>query len=304
MKIENVGLIGRGAVGTLFGNMIHQKQGKEHFRFIASKERCDRYQREAFYLNGTICDFRYCSSVKEFKKLDLLLIAVKYPKLKESLAIIQPFIKEDTIILSLLNGISSEKIVEDTLGKGVVLHSIAQLMDAVKKGNEVTYTNVGEIVVGTNDSNKQEALNLVAQFLDDVEIPHYIAKDIIHDQWSKLMLNCGINQLCAVYDVPYGAFQKAGELRDKLIATMKEVANVAACEGIILTEKEIMQWVQAVDQLDSDAMPSMRQDRLAKRDSEVDLFSKTIIELSDKYQIRVPLNRFLYDKIKLLEKTY
>lgn len=304
MRIENVGLIGRGAVGTLFGNMIHKKLGKEHFCFIASKERCDHYQAESFYLNGRICDFNYVSRVDEFKKLDLLLIVVKYPKLKESLEVIRPFIKEDTIILSLLNGISSEKIVEDTLGKGIIIHSIAQLMDAVKKENEVTFSKVGEIVIGINDSKKKETLNLVAQFLAFVEIPHYIAKDIIHDQWSKLMLNCGINQICAVYDVPYGACQVEGKLRNKLIATMREVANVAACEGIQIEEKEIMQWVRAVDQLSADAMPSMRQDRLAKRYSEVDLFSKTIIELSEKYQIDVPLNHFLYDKIKLLEETY
>lgn len=304
MKIENVGLIGRGAVGTLFGNMIHKKLGKEHFSIIASKERCERYTSQPFYCNHEICDFRYASAVDEFKKLDLLIIVVKYPILADALETVKSFIKEDTIIISLLNGITSEAIVEDTLKKGIVIHSIAQLMDAVKCENEVTYSNVGEIVLGTNDANKQEALQSCAQFFESVHIPYYIADDIIHDQWSKLMLNCGINQICAVYDVPYGGCQVDGELRDKFIATMKEVALVAAYEGISLTETEIMQWVNAVDKLSADAMPSMRQDRLAKRYSEVDLFSKTIIKLSEKHQIDVPMNRFLYDKIKVLEETY
>lgn len=304
MKIENVGLIGRGAVGTLFGNMIHKKLGKEHFSIIASKERCETYSSQPFYCNQEICDFHYASDVSEFKKLDLLIIVVKYPMLADAIESVKSFIKEDTIIISLLNGITSESIVEKTLNKGIVIHSIAQLMDAVKSGNEVTYSNVGEIVLGTNDVNKQEALELTAKFLESVDIPYYIADDIIHDQWSKLMLNCGINQICAVYDVPYGGCQVEGELRDKFIATMKEVAHIASYEGITLTEAEIQQWVAAVDKLSADAMPSMRQDRLAKRYSEVDLFSKTIIELSEKHQIDVPMNHFLYDKIKALEETY
>ncbi len=51
-------------------------------------------------------------------------------------------------------------------------------------------------------------------------------------------------------------------------------------------------------------MPSMRQDVLAKRFSEVDLFSKTIIELSKKHHIPVPINTDLYNKIKALEARY
>lgn len=304
MNIENVGIIGRGAVGTLFGNMIHKKLGKQHFCYLASEERCEAYRSHDFYCNDEKCDFNYVSNINEFKKLDLLLIIVKYPALKESLEIVKPFIKQDTIILSLLNGISSEKIVEETLGKGIVLHSIAQLMDAVKSHNKVTYSHVGEIVLGTNDPNTKTALQLCADFLTYVEIPHYIASDIIHDQWSKLMLNCGINQICAVYDVPYGACQKAGVLRDQFIATMKEVAMIAKQEGIVLTKEEIDNWVKAVDKLAPEAMPSMRQDRLAKRYSEVDLFAKTIIKLSQKHQMPVPMNQALYDKIVLLEKQY
>ncbi|NBK97915.1 MAG: 2-dehydropantoate 2-reductase [Erysipelotrichia bacterium] len=304
MEIKNVGMIGRGAVGTIFANLIQQTLGKEHFCMIADEQRVKYYEQTPFYCNGEVCDFNYVYDVKQFQPLDLLFIVVKYPMLKEALEIIRAFVKEDTIIVCLLNGISSEGIVEETLGKGIVIHSIAQLMDAVKSGNEVTYTNMGEIVIGSDCSHKMPALFCVDAFLTKVNIPHYVAKDIIHDQWSKLMLNCGINQICAVYDVPYGACQQVGKLRDLLISTMQEVAKVAACEGVVLSEEEVDKWVRAVDRLDAQSMPSMRQDRLAKRYSEVDLFAKTIIELSKKHHLDVPINRYLYDKIKEMEEKY
>lgn len=304
MKIKNVGMIGRGAVGTLFGNLLNQYLGKDHFCFIASKERCKQYQTTPFYCNGKQCDFNYVSSMNTDKKLDLVIIVVKYPSLKEALSLVESFIDEHTIVLSLLNGINSEQIVEETLQKGIVLHSIAQLMDAVKDNNEVSFTKLGEIVIGTNDEKKKESLIMLAAFFDQAGIPYHIANDIIHEQWNKLVLNCAINQICAVYDVPYRDCQSGGKLHELFIDVMKETASVAAYENVMITDEEIDQWVKALDSLAADSMPSMRQDRLAKRYSEVDLFAKTIIQLSEKYQIDVPLNRDLYDKIKAIEATY
>lgn len=304
MTIQQVGMIGRGAVGTLFGHLMQETIGKENFHFIVGEDRYPTYTKTPFYLNDKKCDFLYVCPSEKVIPLDLLFIVVKGPLLKESLEIVKPYIKEDTVILTLLNGIVSEQIVEDTLGKGVVIHSIAQMMDAVKEGNHVHYTKTGEIVLGCIDEKKHKAMLTVQSFLDGVGIPNHIAKDIINEQWSKLMLNCGINQICAVYDVPYGACQKPGELRDMLIQTMEEVKMIATLEKVKLAENEIETWLARLDQLSADSMPSMRQDRLAKRISEVDFFSKTIMDLAKKHNVAVPINTYLYEKIKEIESQY
>ena len=51
-------------------------------------------------------------------------------------------------------------------------------------------------------------------------------------------------------------------------------------------------------------MPSMRQDRLAKRLTEVDLFAGTVIRKAEKYGLPVPVNRRLYAEIKSFEDSY
>lgn len=304
MEIKNVAVLGRGAVGTLFGDIIHRHLGKEHFCFIGEEERVARYKKESFYLNHQVTDFRYAANVEEFHPVDLLIISVKYPVLLTSLEAARSFVKEDTIILTLLNGITSESLVEKALQKGIVIHSIAQLMDAVKDEHGVIYSNTGEIVLGTPNPTRTDALHDVVTFFDKVKLPYRISKDILHDQWSKLMLNCGINQVCAVFNVGYGGCQKEGKLRELFIATMKEVQNIAIKEGIVLTNLEIENWVKAVDRLNPEAMPSMRQDMLAHRYSEVDLFSKTMIDLAKIHHMDVPINTMLYEKIKAKENKF
>ena len=48
----------------------------------------------------------------------------------------------------------------------------------------------------------------------------------------------------------------------------------------------------------------MRQDGLAKRYSEVDLFSDTVLEKAAKHGIDVPVNRELNRRIKEIESAY
>lgn len=78
------------------------------------------------------------------------------------------------------------------------------------------------------------------------------------------MLNTGINQVVMVYEGVYDTVQQPGEARELMIATMREVMQVANAEGIDLNEDDIAGWLQVAGGLNPQGMPSMRQDGLAK----------------------------------------
>jgi ketopantoate reductase len=50
------------------------------------------------------------------------------------------------------------------------------------------------------------------------------------------MLNVGVNQTCAVYEVPYRGVQTPGKIREIYLAAMEEARACANAEGIDLTE--------------------------------------------------------------------
>lgn len=118
------------------------------------------------------------------------------------------------------------------------------------------------------------------------------------------MANVGVNQAVAVAGGTTALVQVEGPLRNQMIDAMKEVLRVAIAEGILLTEEDITYWVQIIDGLNPEGMPSMVQDLRAKRTSEVDLFAGTIINLAKKHLIDVPINQYFYDRITEIEKHY
>lgn len=301
-EMKKVGLIGLGAMGVLYSDLLYGALGDDFF-VIADEGRVARYEAEGVYCNGQQCRFPYRSAAQA-EPVDLLLVGVKFGGLQAAIEEAVPFVKAGTVIISLLNGISSEQILQQAFPQAHVLYCIAQGMDAVKEGNQASYLHKGLLVLGEADDRHSEELQAVGALFDRAEIPYTVSDSVIRKLWSKLMLNTGINQVVMVYEGTYRTVQQPGEAREMMIAAMREVMQVANAEGIDLQEADVQGWLTIADSLNPDGMPSMRQDGLAKRYSEVELFSGTIIPLAQKHQIKVPVCSALYQRIKEIEAKY
>ncbi|WP_028829089.1 ketopantoate reductase family protein [Proteocatella sphenisci] len=306
MEIKKVVIVGRGALGILFGYHFTEKMGKSAVSFIASDDRIKKYNQEVSLCNGKVCDFSYISEDLKGEPADLVIFAVKSTRLEEALETAKNQIGDNTTIISVLNGISSEKIISDRYGKERIIHCVAQGMDAVKLGNDLSYSKMGELIVGiqSEDKQKRERLDSLCDFFEKVQLPYTREKDIIHRMWSKFMLNVGVNQVVMVNEGTYKTIQSPGEPRYMMIGAMREVVKLSEYEGANVTEKELQDYLSIVDSLDPENMPSMRQDGIEKRKSEVELFSGTVINLSKEHSVESPVNELLYKKIKEIESTY
>ena len=109
-KIETVNIVGMGALGMLYGNMIRESLGTEHITYVMDEKRYERYKDDENSVNGVPVRFSKVKAAAA-KPCDLLLVAVKYTGLKDTLDVMETSVGEDTIIISVMNGISSEEII-------------------------------------------------------------------------------------------------------------------------------------------------------------------------------------------------
>lgn len=304
-KVNKIGIIGAGSLGIMYGHKLTRAFGKENILFIADKERCKKYKDTDFVCNGVSCDFQFVSTQEnEESFLDLLIFTVKSTGLDAAIQEAKPFVNENTIILSLLNGITSEEQIEAVFGKKHVLYSVALGMDPIRDGYKISYQNIGRVVFGSRYGNQDDDISYVSKVLDRAGIPYTVSDDIMYTLWKKLMLNTGVNQAVAVYASNYGGMQQEGEIRTKMIEAMKEVVEIAQYEGISLTNEDIEESVALLDTMNPEGMPSMRQDTKTGKKTEVELFSGTICRLGRKYNIPTPVNDFFYKRIREIENSY
>ena len=57
MKIEKVAIVGRGALGILYGAHFTEKLGKQAVSFVAGEDRIERYMSSQPVCNGRACVF-------------------------------------------------------------------------------------------------------------------------------------------------------------------------------------------------------------------------------------------------------
>ena len=89
-----------------------------------------------------------------------------------------------------------------------------------------------------------------------------------------------------------------------MTAAMREVIVLAHLEGIDLGETDVAEYLALMRTLQPDAMPSMEQDRIRKKKTEVEIFAGTVKQLAKKHGIEVPAADFLYRRIREIEASY
>ena len=303
MQIKTVAIVGMGALGMLYGEQLNRVLPTGAVRFVMDEERFLRHQNDKYEVNGVEQSFTLQSSATA-KPVDLVIVATKFSGLQEALTEMQGLVGPATIIFSVLNGISSENFIKERYGDDNLLYCVALGMDAVREGTSLTYQHKGILKLGMLAKKQRPALAAVMALLEKAGIQYVIEEDILHALWAKLLLNVGINQTCMVYATNYGGAFTNEHAREDMFAAMHEVIAVAQKEGVKLTEADFEGCVKVLKGLAPEGLPSMRQDALAKRRSEVELFAGTIVGLGAKHAVPTPVNQRYYDIIKDMEAQY
>lgn len=302
-EIVNVSLIGLGAIGCAYASRIMEAM-PESLTVISDPKRRNRYS-EGLYVNGRKYYFPCVGPEVVGKPADLVIVTVKFHHLADAIGMIKNHVGPETVILSLLNGISSEEIIGNVYGMDKLLYGMCVGIDAVREEAGVYYSNGGKIYFGEREnyslSPRVEAVRL---FLDQCRIPYVVPEDMIRTLWWKFMVNVGINQLSGVLQAPYGVFQRVPEAAELMKAAMREVIAIANAEGISLHEHDIEEFIHFLHTLSPEGKTSMLQDVEARRKTEVEMFAGDVCRLGAKYEVPTPVNDMLLLMIRALEKMF
>ena len=300
-EIKNVLLCGLGAVGTIYADKI-QRFNPDNFRALVDRKRLERYNANPIIFNGIQLDFNYSLPEDTDFKADLILIATKYSGLDEAVRNIENFVKEDTVILSLLNGVTSEDIIAAVYGWDKVLYSYFIGHSAIRTGNKIVHDDVNTIVFGS-DKNINENVLRVKKYFDTAGINYKIPEDIRHSLWLKYMLDVCANQTTTILRMTFGEMLENKHFMQLAVNIMKEVQAVAKAEGVNNTESMIDETLRHLQLMIPDGKTSMLQDVEAGRKTEVDMFAGTMIQFGKKHSIPTPYNCMIKEFIDIIHEN-
>lgn len=301
-KIKNVILCGMGAIGAIYANKLQNADCD--FRVLVDENRYKKYQTNPIKYNDKPLNVKYILPNNSDFKADLIIIATKMNGLEQALDEIENFVSDNTIILSLLNGVTSEQIIAEKYGCEKVLYSYVIGHSSVRNGNNITHDGINTIVFGSDNPNDKNNITKVRQFFDKTDINYEVSEDIKHSLWLKFMLNVSSNQTTALFRLNFGEMLSNKAVMELIVKIMKEVQTIAKAEGINNTDTMIEEALDVLKKMSPKGRTSMLQDVEAGRKTEVDMFAGTVVEFGRKHNINTPYCEFLKDAFAVIHEQF
>lgn len=301
--IKKVTLIGLGAMGVFFAPRISEKLGAD-FRILADGTRKERLERKGVTVNTINYRFPIITPDIEGDPADLVIIAVKGYDLEQAIRDIKNQVGKDTIILSVLNGVESEKQIAAVYGSEHLLYSYMRISIVMKDGKTEFDPRKGLIHFGDlkNDPGHYSGNVLAVKSLFDLcGIDYKIDADMLKGIWFKFMCNVAENMTCAMFGVPFGAFQKNDDANFFRHKAMWEVIRIANKLGIDIGQNEIDRQEHTLGRLPYENKPSTLQDLEAGKRTEVDMFAGTVVRLGKELGVETPVCECFLHGIHLIE---
>ena len=304
-EIKKVLVCGIGAVGSIYANKINEYDN-ECLRVLVDEARLEKYKKNPKIFNSKPLIFNYILPSEKTFKADLIIIATKFDGLKDTIKNIKNFVKDDTIILSLLNGVTSEDMLAQKYGWKHILLSYFIGHSAMRDGNIITHDGIGDVVFGVKHGVGTDVhdIELLKQYFDKVGLNYKTPDDMERALWLKYMLNVSSNQSSAILGMTFGQMQTNKKFMKFLINVMKEVQTIAKAEGVKNTETMIDEALVSFNKMIPNGKTSTLQDVEAKRKTEVEIFGSTMVKFGEKHNIPTPYNQVMRDMLEIIHENY
>ena len=297
-----LGIIGAGAVGASLGDAMSHALGSD-LAFVANGFRAERLSRNGILINGRRWIPRVIGEQDECVA-DVLLVLVKNYSLTSALVDMATCVDENTVIVSLLNGVTAVDEIQRFFPKNKVLYGIVMRTDANRVSDQITYSTLGEIQFGEAENVRfSDEVKKVAGIFDDCGINYHVYEDMVRMLWRKWMVNIGANQVSLLTAAKFKYFRQFPEISRALDLAMQEMVDIAKKKEIHITTKDKDDMIEVLLNYPPEKKTSMLQDLEAGRQTEIDYFAGTVVEFGRECGVPTPVNETMWCLVKAREQV-
>lgn len=291
-----IAVMGAGAVGCYYGGML--ARAGHDVVLIGRPAHVEVFETSGLHLQTTTFDetVRVSASVSPdaIDGADAVLFCVKSTDTDQAAQEIAPYLRPDTLVVSLQNGVENADRLRELLSQPIAA-SVVYVGAGMAGPGHVIHYGRGELVIEPANGSAALAEAFVA-----AGVPTEVSADVRSALWTKLVINCAYNALSAITQLPYGPLFRSDGIPESINAIVAECRAVAAAEGVALAGNLDAAVAQIADSM-AGQRSSTAQDLARGKRSEIDHLNGVIVRRGDANGIPVPMNRVLHALVKLLE---
>jgi 2-dehydropantoate 2-reductase len=235
---------------------------------------------------------------------DLVLLFTKTMYSRAALESAKGFIGSGTTVLTLQNGLGNIELIEGFVGRSQILAGVTNYASDVTGPGTIRTEGAGFVRFYSADGKMRPAVAAVGDALAKAGFAAEIFPDVLAAIWEKAAFNAAINSTCALAQVPCGGIGKVAEGRDLAFQIAREAASVAQASGIGASQDRVISSLEYSFVHHKDHYPSMAQDVMKKRRTEIGSINGEIVRQGEAKGIPVPFTKAVFELMKVVEAPF
>jgi len=294
MSFNKIVVLGAGAIGSIYGALLSKKND---VTLIGNEAHVDAVNSKGLSISGDIKETFYLKADTEIRGIPentLIILTTKAYDSAKAIKQIKKFLKKDTVVLVLQNGLGNEGVVKRVAGdKAKILRGVTVMAAEFFEPGRVRFWS-GETIIEQN-----EVAERITESFVNCMLGTRLSNDINMEVWNKLIVNCVVNPLSTLFHVR-NCELVSGSLKTVRHRIVRECVEVGKAEGITFPKN----LKEKVDEKISNYtnFSSMYQDIMKDKKTEIDFLNGKIVELGRKHNIPTPVNETLVCSIKFMEE--
>lgn len=290
-------IVGTGALGSLWGGLLARAGAQVHLYNPSNVEHIRAIQSEGLLIERENAPIRVAvhatTTTDSLAEAQLVGIFVKAHQTAQAMAQIAPGLRSQTWVLSLQNGIGMEGEILKFVPTERFLRGVTAQGATLLGPGRVRWAGVGPTRLGRWQGPLVPEIEQIIALFRCAEIETEYSEEIERLLWEKLIINCAMNPLTALFDRPNGAIVQDAQLREIAGAVAREALLVARRHGVTLSEAEAIARVETVARKTAQNISSMLQDVRRGRPTEIEYINGAVVGEGRRLGIATPLNMLL-----------
>ncbi len=304
--IERVCVVGAGVIGSLFAG--HLARVAEVSCLVRRDDHARALNEAGLRVSGRhefVGRVAAATDPGELEEPDLVLVCTKATGLEGASGALAGHFPGATVMTT-QNGLGAEEILR-ARGEWPIVSAVTFMSGTKHSDTHVEYILDTATWLGPYRDTTFEDVQAIAELLVAAGLKAEALRDLRPAQWSKLIFNATVNAVAALTGLPhdphFAAEERADDLGRLVHGLVDEGKRIAAAAGVELHDDPWEMNVLAT-QRGSAHYPSMLEDVDARRQTEIDLITGSLIREAERHDVPVPLHTALYGLVKAKESSW